>query len=51
MGYQSLAFDTTNISKLFMIQMHSVFGHQRPQFRDIGGQNGDQNVGQIESSF
>ena len=46
MGYQTLAFDTTNISKLFMIQMRSVFGLQRPQLTDIGGQNG----GRIESS-
>ena len=29
-----------------MIQMHSVFGLQRPQLTDIGGQNG----GRIESS-
>ena len=48
-GYQTLAFDTTNLSKLFMIQIHSAFGlqrPQRPQWRDIGGQNG----GQIETS-
>ena len=40
-GYQTLAFDTTNLSKLFMIQIHSAFGlqrPQRPQWRDIGGQ-------------
>ena len=46
-GYQTLAFDTTNLSKLFMIQIHSAFGLQRPQWRNIGGQNG----GRIESSF
>ena len=45
MGYQTLPFDTTNLSKLFMIQMHSVFGLQRPQLMGIGGQNG----GRIES--
>ena len=45
MGYQTHAFDSTNLSKLFMIQMHSAFGLQRPQLRDIGGQNG----GRIES--
>ena len=44
--YQTLAFDTTNLSKLFMIQIHSAFGLQRRQWRDIRGQNG----GQIESS-
>ena len=32
-GYQTLAFDTTNLSKLFMIQIHSAFGLQRPQWR------------------
>ena len=37
-GYQTLAFHTTNISKLFMIQIHSAFGLERPQWRDIGGQ-------------
>ena len=46
MGYQTLAFDTTNLSKLLMIQVHYVFSLQRPQWRDIGGQNG----GRIESS-
>ena len=45
MGYQTLAFDTTNISKLFMIKRLYAFGLQRPQWRSIGGQN----VGQIES--
>ena len=40
MGYQTLAFDTTNLSKLLMIQVHSVFSLQRPQWRDNGGQNG-----------
>ena len=38
-GYQTLAFDTTNLSKLFMIKLLSVFSLQRPQWRDIGGQN------------
>ena len=46
MGYQTLAFDTTYLSKLFMIKMDSTFGLQRPQWRDIGGQN----ECQIESS-
>ena len=45
-GYQTLAFDTTNLSKLFSIQMNAVFSLKRPQWSDIGGQNG----GRIESS-
>ena len=45
MGHQTLAFYTTDISKLFMIKRLSVFGLQRPQWRIIGGQNG----GRIES--
>ena len=46
-GYQSLAFDTTNISNLFMIKRHSAFGLQRPHWRDIWCQN----ECQIESCY
>ena len=38
MGYQTWAFDTTNLSKLFVIMILSVFGQQGQGQR--GGQQG-----------
>ena len=47
MGYQSQGFGTTSLFKLFTDLIFYVFDLQRPQWSDIGGQNG----GQIESSY
>ena len=46
MGYQTRGFGTTSLSKLLRTLRLSMFDLQRPQWSDIGGQNG----GQIESS-
>ena len=51
MGYQTRGFGTTSLSKLLRTLRLSMFDILQLQWSDIGGQNGGQNAGQIESSY